>query len=301
MSQQQQQLFQPAMPYTKLPGNTPKTESNFSAPGQSSSTESTDAGELATLRLMILQRDFIIKNYYQTILALQSQIHALTSGSNVNLPGNVDENSSGFIGFASNQDTPMASYPFPTQPQSFFQSSFNSAPQKKSPPSSPQNRASSETRSREERKQASEIPPENKLFDGKYAEYIANLRSICSECGLHGRLKSKKKPLVDSLLLLSFFKEGVIKNENGGYQIEDENATREKMNSISVLIRPPSRGTNHSYENWKRAMGKTFKKDGNTFTPKDENSRRYINHVEEHLKRIRTAKQLAEASMELEK
>lgn len=295
MNQQQQQaLFQPAIPFSKISSKGSKTESSFSAPQQSN--ESTDAGELASLRLMILQRDFIIKNYYQTIMALQSQIHALTAGTTVN-----SEENPNFLGFAANPDIPMASYPFPIQPQSFFQSSFNTMPQKKSPPSSPKNRATSEPRSREERKPASEIPPENKLFDGKYAEYIANLRSICSECGLHGRLKSKKKPLVDSLLLLCFFNEGIKKNEHGGYQIEDENATREKMNSISVLIRPPSRGTNHSYENWKRAMGKTFKKDGSTFTPKDENARRYINHVEEHLKRIRTAKQLAEASMELEK
>jgi len=300
--------------------NSPSTQQQAQ---QNPNNESNDNSELATLRLMILQRDYIIRNYYSTIMSLQSQIHALTSGRSNQTNVNFEENpfylghagSSGGGGSGA-QGIPPAMYPYhihqPSthQPQSTanFQQQkpqintfLSSHPaQKKSPPHSPKSPNTSSELSISEESHSASTTPESKLYGGKFSEYIANLKTICSECSQHGRLKSKKKPLVDSLLLLSFFQDGVHKNEHGGYQIDNENVTREKMNSISVLIRPPSRGTNHSYENWKRAMGKTFKKDGNTFTPKDENARRYIAHVEEHLQKISTAKKLAEASMELE-
>jgi hypothetical protein len=122
---------------------------------------------------------------------------------------------------------------------------------------------------------------------GIYSEYIHDLRTVCSHCSAAGRLKSKKKPLVDSLLLLAFFGDGIKKTPNGlGYIIDDSNLARELMNIVSSHIRPPSRGTNNSYDNWKRAMGKTFRKSGTFFTPKDEDTTRYARHVEEHLLRI---------------
>jgi hypothetical protein len=122
---------------------------------------------------------------------------------------------------------------------------------------------------------------------GIYSEYIRDLRTVCPTCSASGRLKSKKKPLVDSLLLLAFFGDGIKKTPNGlGYIIEDSNIARELMNIISSHIRPPSRGTNNSYDNWKRAMGKTFRKSGTYFTPKDEETSKYARHVEEHLLRI---------------
>lgn len=128
---------------------------------------------------------------------------------------------------------------------------------------------------------------------GLYSEYIHDLRTVCSQCSASGRLKSKKKPLVDSLLLLAFFGDGIKKTPNGlGYVIEDSNVARELMNIISSHIRPPSRGTNNSYDNWKRAMGKTFRKSGTYFTPKDEETARYARHVEEHLVRIFERKKL---------
>jgi len=126
---------------------------------------------------------------------------------------------------------------------------------------------------------------------GLYAEYIHDLKGVCSQCSASGRLKSKKKPLVDSLLLLAFFGDGIKKTSNGfGYIIEDSNLARELMNIVSSHIRPPSRGTNNSYDNWKRAMGKTFRKSGTFFTPKDEDTARYARHVEEHLTRIHERK-----------
>lgn len=300
-----------------------KTETQQTNPAsqqqqQHQNIDSNDNSELATLRLMILQRDYIIRNYYSTIMSLQSQIHALTQGRSNQTGVNLEENPLFFnqAGGGGTHGIPPALYPYQTHqpstqqttsPSNFQQNKpqlntfISSHPaQKKSPPRSPVSPHTSSELSISEESQSASTSPESKLYGGKFSEYIANLKTICSECSQHGRLKSKKKPLVDSLLLLSFFQDGVRKNEHGGYQIENENVTREKMNSISVLIRPPSRGTNHSYENWKRAMGKTFKKDGNTFTPKDENARRYIAHVEEHLKKISTAKKLAEASMEME-
>lgn len=70
------------------------------------------------------------------------------------------------------------------------------------------------------------------------------------------------------------------------YVIDDSNLARELMNIISSNIRPPSRGTNNSYDNWKRAMGKSFRKSGRSFTPKDDDTARYARHVEEHIARI---------------
>lgn len=128
---------------------------------------------------------------------------------------------------------------------------------------------------------------------GRYAEYIHDLKTVCAQCAASGRLKSKKKPLVDSLILLAYFGDGIKRDPHGlEYIIEDSNVARELMNIISSNIRPPSRGTNNSYDNWKRAMGKSFRKCGHSFTPKDEDTAKYARHVEEHIARIhqRTAR-----------
>lgn len=122
---------------------------------------------------------------------------------------------------------------------------------------------------------------------GRYAEYIHDLKTVCAQCAASGRLKSKKKPLVDSLILLAYFGDGIKRDPHGlEYIIEDSNVARELMNIISSNIRPPSRGTNNSYDNWKRAMGKSFRKCGHSFTPKDEDTAKYARHVEEHIARI---------------
>lgn len=122
---------------------------------------------------------------------------------------------------------------------------------------------------------------------GRYAEYIHDLKTVCAQCAASGRLKSRKKPLVDSLILLAYFGDGIKRDPHGlEYIIEDSNVARELMNIISSNIRPPSRGTNNSYDNWKRAMGKSFRKCGHSFTPKDEETAKYARHVEEHIARI---------------
>lgn len=299
MQRHQKQVY----PEMQVPQGTESTTSPVNDDSKLGS--STEGSELATLRLMILQRDFLLQSCYQTIYQLQSQIRVLTGSNPPFLGASVGQQQSLVPTFnAVPQQNPIrynpcnTNFTIPSTIPGAQATRFNTMTPPQSPNSESSHNVSSDFCASEESSLNSS--PESKLFGGKFSEYISNLKTVCPECSSHGRLKSKKKPLVDSLLLLAFFEDGVHRTEQGGYFIEDENATREKMNSISVLIRPPSRGTNHSYENWKRAMGKTFRKDGNTFTPKDEETRRYVNHVEEHLQKISTAKKLAEVSMMME-